>query len=650
MAEHRLLKPLSAFEIRDPIEVGIDPERAGTSPMTVHLHASASRGRLSAHGSLRPGRQPGLPILERPTDMQSLNVQIQEKAFFGAMFAESGINIGKVKTINDFLQLHLTLPMEPVPLSWDGLPAARSLQPGDLFAARFKLIEHLGQGDIGAVWLAEDTKLKSREVALKFLPVSLCNNTDAIDDLRNEVLLSRELTHDNIIRIYDLIEAEGTAAISMEYIRGMPLCELSRQQPKSVFTTEQLLPWVKQLCAALDYAHGKGIIHHDLKPQNLIISDQGVLKICDFGFAGRMAESRGKHTRRKRMTQESGVITPYMSPQHLLLGSRTVADDVYALGATLYELLTSKPPFSTGSIEIQIQTMLPLSISERRRLLRITSVEPVPEHWERVVQSCLSKEELARPAKAGAVCKQLAAPSIAAEKRRKAEVAAAERRRRVAKRLVAAPSPLNDGSIGKQVIATLPGGVSLTLCYCPAGSFTMGSPASEAGRAENEAPSKVTISQPFWLARTIITQTQWTSLMGGIPAISKATTFLWKTSVGRGRGTSSKDSTPEYPRKDGSGRCPPRRSGSTPAVPVRARPSTSGARCMGKTRIARAATPSAPKVRLFEKPAPSAVTQQMPGASMICMEMFTSGVTTPGMASASSPAAPIPSAHREHCA
>jgi formylglycine-generating enzyme required for sulfatase activity len=84
----------------------------------------------------------------------------------------------------------------------------------------------------------------------------------------------------------------------------------------------------------------------------------------------------------------------------------------------------------------------------------------------------------------------------------------------VAKRLVAAPSPLNDGSIGKQVIATLPGGVSLTLCYCPAGSFTMGSPASEAGRAENEAPSKVTISQPFWLARTIITQTQWTSLMG----------------------------------------------------------------------------------------------------------------------------------------
>jgi hypothetical protein len=63
MAEHRLLKPLSAFEIRDPIEVGIDPERAGTSPMTVHLHASTSRGRLSAHGSLRPGRQPGLPIL-----------------------------------------------------------------------------------------------------------------------------------------------------------------------------------------------------------------------------------------------------------------------------------------------------------------------------------------------------------------------------------------------------------------------------------------------------------------------------------------------------------------------------------------------------------------------------------------------------------
>lgn len=523
VAEHSLTKPLNAWEVLT-LDLDIEPERKGTPAMTVHLHASTSRGRFSAHGSVRPGGQPGISILERPADMQSLTVQIQEKAFFGAMFAEGGIDFGKIKTLNDFLVLHLPVPMEPVALSWVGFPVARSLKPDCIFAGRFKLIEQLGMGGMGVVWLAEDMKLWSRHVALKFLPETVCHDQEAIADLKHELLLSQQLTHENIVRIHDIIEAEGTAAISMEYIQGKTLSALRREQPSRVFSTEQLLPLVQQLCAALDYAHGKGIIHHDLKPLNLMVTAQGVLKVCDFGLAGSMAESRSRHS---RPGHTSGT-TPYMSPQHLLLGSRTVADDVYALGATLYELLTSKPPFYAGSIETQIERAEPSRIAERRMMLRITEADSVLSPWETVVISCLDKKPENRPVSAGRIWLDLSFPMPQKEPDVQPVNAAASSsslQPAISQTPPALANLLEDGAVGRQVLVALPSGVKLHLCYCPAGSFIMGSPESETGRAPDEEQVRVVLTQPFWLARTELTQVQWSALM-------KSASF-WKMQTGK---------------------------------------------------------------------------------------------------------------------
>jgi hypothetical protein len=276
----------------------------------------------------------------------------------------------------------------------DNMPTFRGLAPGERVFGRFTLERILGRGGMAVVWLARDEDL-GRRVALKFLSEITAHDAVAVRDLRRETRKSLELTHPHIVRVYDFFQAGDLAAISMEYVEGKTLSELRLEQPEEVFTPEVLLPWLSQLCAALDYAHGQaGVVHRDLKPSNLMIDAKGNLKITDFGISASLSDSRS------RVSNVGSSGTPaYMSPQQLLGQTPTAADDLYALGVTLYELLTGKPPFHSGDLTLQIREVVPPPMSERLAQLEVPGAA-IPESWENAVAACLAKESEDRPASA----------------------------------------------------------------------------------------------------------------------------------------------------------------------------------------------------------------------------------------------------------
>ena len=277
---------------------------------------------------------------------------------------------------------------------------------GEVGGNRFTLVRPLGRGGMGEVWLAQDERL-AEPVALKFLPPEVRADASALDDLRRETAKSHKLTHPNIVRIHDFHEPEDEAAfISMEYVEGWTLTAVRVEQPSRVLSWEYLRPLVEQLCAALDYAHGEHVIHRDLKPGNIMVDNRGRLKLADFGIAATVSDSVSRVSNRHAT---SGTL-PYMSPQQLAGKRPSAADDIYALGATLYELLTSKPPFYTGDITHQVLHELPEPPDER--LAGLSIANDIPPDVSAIIMACMGKDPAQRPQSARAVAEWIGLEAV----------------------------------------------------------------------------------------------------------------------------------------------------------------------------------------------------------------------------------------------
>ena len=262
---------------------------------------------------------------------------------------------------------------------------------------RYTLERELGRGGMGVVWLALDSHL-DEQVALKFLPPEFAGDKEAIDSLRREVSKSRRLSHPNIVRIHDLVLSEDEPPfVSLEYIDGLNMSDVKVQQEERLFAWEQIRSLIRQLCSALDYAHSQKVVHRDLKPGNMMLDREGRLRLADFGLAATLNESMS------RMTADLGSsgTPPYMSPQQIDGRVPKAADDIYALGATIYEFLTSKPPFYTGDILHQVRTLPPQPMDERLEDLELEN--EIPRDVAAMVMACLAKERDHRPPTARAV-------------------------------------------------------------------------------------------------------------------------------------------------------------------------------------------------------------------------------------------------------
>jgi serine/threonine protein kinase/tetratricopeptide (TPR) repeat protein len=246
---------------------------------------------------------------------------------------------------------------------------------GTLLAERYEILELLGQGGMGAVYKARDTEL-GRLVALKLIRADLASNPEILRRFKLELILAREVTHRNVIRIFDLGQAKGFKFITMEFVEGRDLRAVLRERGK--LPPEETVRIIAQVCRALESAHAAGVVHRDLKPQNIMLDAKDRVYVMDFGIAHSL-ETPG-------MTQTGALMgTPeYMSPEQAKGIKVDARSDLFALGIIFYEMLTGNSPYKADTA---LATLLKRT---QERPPPPAEVDPaIPKGISDVVMKCL---------------------------------------------------------------------------------------------------------------------------------------------------------------------------------------------------------------------------------------------------------------------
>ena len=269
------------------------------------------------------------------------------------------------------------------------LDAPEPIGPGRVVARRYEITDQIGIGGSGVVYRAFDREL-GEVIAVKTVrPDVLAMDGSALERLKSEIRLARRISHRNVVRTHDLGEADGVYFITMEYVTGTSLRELiERGAP---LPPPAVVAIAKQLCRALEVAHEQGVIHRDIKPQNLMVQPDGTLKVMDFGVA-RLLE------RASQLTSAGMVVgTPaYMAPEQLLDDPVDGRVDLYAAGVVLYECLTGQRPVEATTPAALLGKLLTATPRPPHEVNRA-----VPVALSEVVMAALARDVGDRPATAG---------------------------------------------------------------------------------------------------------------------------------------------------------------------------------------------------------------------------------------------------------
>ena len=269
-------------------------------------------------------------------------------------------------------------PLEEISVTKTLETPPKGLTSGTTFATRYEVIEELGKGGMGRVYKALDKEI-NEEVAIKLLKPEIASDKTTVERFRNELKFARKIAHKNICKMYHLAKDADTPYITMEYVKGEDLKSYIRRN--RILSNGEALSITKQVCEGLVEAHRLGVVHRDLKPQNIMIDGEGDVKIMDFGIA-RSVEAPG-------VTQTGVMIgTPdYISPEQAEGEEADQRSDIYALGVILYEMVT-------GSVPFKGDTALSVALKHKSKLAQEPKqLNPdVSEELNKLIWICMEKD------------------------------------------------------------------------------------------------------------------------------------------------------------------------------------------------------------------------------------------------------------------
>jgi len=250
-----------------------------------------------------------------------------------------------------------------------------SLAPESVLGGRYQILKMLGEGGMGAVYKARDLEV-DRVVALKVIRPEYANRPEILARFKQELVLARQITHRNVIRIFDLGQGDGIRFITMEYVDGQDLYALLRGGEQ--LTLERKVKIAREICRALEAAHEQGVVHRDLKPQNIMVEHNGRVLVMDFGIARSMEDTGLTHT-------GALIGTPaFMSPEQAKGEKLDIRSDLFSFGVIFYEMLTGKAPYVA-----ETAVGLLLKRVQERPVAPVELDKEIPQALSDVVLKCL---------------------------------------------------------------------------------------------------------------------------------------------------------------------------------------------------------------------------------------------------------------------
>jgi eukaryotic-like serine/threonine-protein kinase len=342
-----------------------DPKEQKYEPEAMTLVVSNGVSSFSASGSAEPPSPAAGPSSQAPSILDGGIPTL------GAAEGPSAEGL----TLPPDVQVRLTGVSE---IAVGGANGGARLQPGSVFANRYKIIKVLGEGGMGAVYKAQDLELE-RELALKIVRPELSNNPEILQRFKQELILARQVTDRNIIRIFDLGEAQGIKFITMEYVEGQNLHQLLKQRGK--LDVAEAVNIMEQVAAGLAAAHREGIIHRDLKPGNIMREVNGRVVVMDFGLARTISGDGMTRTGAMLGTME------YMSPEQAQGKELKASSDIFTVGLILYELLAGVTPFHAESAIASL-----LMRTQQRAVPLADFDKKIPGSLSNIVAKCLERD------------------------------------------------------------------------------------------------------------------------------------------------------------------------------------------------------------------------------------------------------------------